>query len=100
MQHQPEGQAAGLLFILHGKRAQMPGHIAEIRVALGLKHAPVLLGSLHDPGAELVRMGNTVGMQKRGENMLRILREGTGQGQTPEGHVQAAPFHQHLGGGA
>lgn len=53
----------------------MPGHIAEIRVALGLKHAPVLLGSLHDPGAELVRMGNTVGMQKRGENMLRILRK-------------------------
>ena len=82
MQHQPEGQAAGLLFILYGKRTQMPGHIAEISVALGLEHAPVLLGALHDPDAELVRMGNAVGMQKRGENMLRILREGAGQGQT------------------
>ena len=66
MQHQPEGQAAGLLFILYGKRPQMPGHIAEISVALGLEHAPVLLGALHDPDAELVRMGNAVGMQKRG----------------------------------
>ncbi len=100
MQHQPEGQAAGLLFILHGKRAQMPGHITEIRVALGLKHAPVLLGALHDPGAELVRMGNTVGMQKRGENMLRILREGTGQGQTPEGPCTGRAIPPASGGGA